>query len=173
MFFELIGTILAGLATGLGVWALNRLLRGRLPGWLAPVAAGAAMLLAAISSEYGWYGRTIDTIPSSFVVAQAIEEKSFYRPWTYAVPFVNRFVAVDPASVQTHPDQPGQRIVTVAFFGRWARTAQVPVLFDCASARQADIADGISFGADGAVIDADWYDVPRDDPVLVAACSAG
>ena len=42
MFFELVGTIVAGVAAGLGMWALNRVLRGRLPGWLAPVAAGAA-----------------------------------------------------------------------------------------------------------------------------------
>lgn len=171
MFFELIGTILAGLATGLAVWALNRALRGRLPGWLAPVAAGAAMLLAAISSEYGWYDRTTATMPDSFFVAQAIEERSLYRPWTYAFPFVSRFVAVDRSSLQTHPNQPGQRIVTLVFYGRWARTSQVPVLFDCTSARQADIADGISFDGDGAVLDAQWYDVPADDPVLAAACA--
>ena len=51
MFFELIGTVVAGVATGIGLWALNRLLKRRLPGWIIPAGAGAAMLIATISSE--------------------------------------------------------------------------------------------------------------------------
>ena len=50
MFFELIGTIVAGVAAAPLVWAINRTLKGRLPSWLVPVAAGAAMLAATISS---------------------------------------------------------------------------------------------------------------------------
>jgi hypothetical protein len=34
MLFELIGTIAAGAAAALLVWALNRTLKGRLPKWL-------------------------------------------------------------------------------------------------------------------------------------------
>ena len=170
MFFELVGTIVAGVAAGLGMWALNRALRGRLPGWLAPVAAGAAMLIATISSEYGWYDRTRATMPEGMIVAETVEDRAFYRPWTYAKPFISRFVAVDQASQRTHPDQPGQRIVDLVFYGRWARTAKVPVLFDCTGGRRADIVDGIEFGADGAVMNADWFDLPAQDPILQAAC---
>ena len=74
MIFELIGTILAGVAAALLFWAINRALKGRLPKWLMPVSAGAAMLLAAISSEYGWYDRTAATMPQGMVVAHAISE---------------------------------------------------------------------------------------------------
>ena len=98
MFFELISTIVAGVAAGLFVWAVNRTLKGRFPKWLVPVAAGAAMLLATISSEYGWYDRTVATMPEGMVVAQTVEERTFYRPWTYMRPFVSRFVAVDLAT---------------------------------------------------------------------------
>ncbi|GIT89571.1 hypothetical protein JANAI62_09440 [Jannaschia pagri] len=171
MFFELIGTIVAGVAAALLVWAINRPLKGRLPRWLMPVAAGAAMLLAAISSEYGWYDRTRERMPEGMVVAQTIEERSFYRPWTYAAPYVTRFVAVDVAAKRTHPDQPGQRIVDLVFYGRWARTAKIPMLFDCAEGRRADIADGVAFAPDGAVEGADWRAAPEGDPVFAAACA--
>ncbi len=170
MFFELIGTIAAGAAAALLVWALNRTLKGRLPKWLIPVAAGAAMIAATVSSEYSWYDRSVATMPQGMVVAQTVEETAFYRPWTYAWPFTSRYVAVDRQSTRTHPDQPDQRIVDLVFYGRWTRTAKVPVLFDCAENRRADVVDGISFGDDGAVMDAQWVRLDATDPVLRTAC---
>jgi len=171
MIFELIGTILAGVAAALLVWALNRALKGRLPSWLIPVAAGAAMLAATIASEYGWYARTVATLPEGMIVAQTVEETAFYRPWTYLWPFTSRFVAADPVTARSHPDHPGQRIVDLVFYGRWSRTAKVPMLFDCAGDRRADIADGIAFGEGGAVQGVDWRAVPPGDPVQAAACA--
>lgn len=170
MFFELIGTIVAGVAVALLVWALSRTLKGRLPKWLLPVAAGGAMLLATVSSEYGWYDRTQSRMPQGFVVAETIEETSFYRPWTYFAPFVSRFVAVDMATMRQHPNQPAQRIVDLVFYGRWARTAKVPILFDCQNNRRADILDGIEFGTGGDVLGAEWRELAEDDSVLRVAC---
>lgn len=171
MFFELIGTIVAGIAAALLVWAINRTLKGRLPKWLMPASAGAAMLAATISSEYGWYDRTVATMPEGIIVAQTIEETAFYRPWTYVAPFVSRYVAVDQQSTRTHPNQPDQRLVDLVFYGRWTRTAKVPMLFDCAESRRADVVDGISFADDGAVVNAQWFDVAPADPLLTTACA--
>lgn len=171
MFFELIGTIVAGAVTALLVWALRRTLKGRLPAWLTPAAAGLAMLLATISSEYGWYDRTRATMPQGLVVAQTVEETALYRPWTYAKPYVSRFVAVDQAAIRRHPEHPDQRIVDLIFYGRWAKLAKVPVLFDCAQAQRADILDGVDFGDDGAVLNAEWTGLPDNDPILQAACA--
>lgn len=171
MLFELIGTIVAGAVTALLVWALRRTLKGRLPGWLTPAAAGLAMLLTTISSEYGWYDRTRATMPQGMVVAQTVEETALYRPWTYAKPYVSRFVAVDQAAIRTHPEHPDQRIVDLVFYGRWAKLAKVPVLFDCAQAQRADILDGVDFGDDGAVLNAEWTGLPDNDPILQAACA--
>lgn len=171
MIFELIGTIVAGVAVGLFVWAINRTFKGRLPSWLAPVAAGFAMLAATISSEYGWYGRTLANMPEGFVVAETIAETQFYRPWTYAKPFVSRFVAVDQLTVRTNDAHPDQRIVDLVFYGRWTRTAKIPALFDCAGHARADLVDGVEFGADGAVINADWLAMDAQAPLLQAACA--
>ncbi|MFK7744852.1 MAG: hypothetical protein AB8B47_07350 [Roseobacter sp.] len=172
MFFELIGTIVAGVAMALIVWAVNRTLKGRLPSWLIPVSAGLAMLIATISSEYGWFSRTQATMPQGFAVAQTVEETAFYRPWTYAKPFISRFVAVDLATMRTHPEQPNQRIVDLVFYGRWTRTAKVPMLFDCAENKRADIVDGIEFGENGEVVGVTWINVVSEDPVLRVACEA-
>ncbi|MFX0544058.1 hypothetical protein ACEWPL_000745 [Roseovarius sp. S1116L3] len=171
MFFELIGTIVAGAATGLFVWAINRTLKGRLPSWLVPASAGAAMLIATISSEYSWFSRAQANMPQSFVVAETVEETNFYRPWTYVKPFTSRFVAVDRATMRTHPSHPEQRIVDLVFYGRWSRTAKIPALFDCAGHARADLADGVDFGADGEVLNADWRPMDAHAPLLQAACA--
>ncbi len=171
MFFELIGTIVAGVATALLVWAINRTLKGRLPSWLVPVAAGVAMLVATISSEYSWFSRTHANMPEGFVVAETVEEIRFYRPWTYVRPYVSRFIAVDQATARTHPAHPDQRIVDLVMYGRWARTAKIPALFDCATNARADLMDGVDFGADGEVLNADWHTMDADAPSLRAACA--
>lgn len=170
MFFELIGTIVAGVAAALLMWAINRTLKGRLPNWLIPASAGAAMLTATISSEYSWYSRTASSMPEGLVVAQTVEETAFYRPWTYTAPFISRYVAVDRQSTRTHANHPDQRLVDLVFYGRWTRTAKVPMLFDCAQNRRADVVDGITFGEDGAVINAQWFAIEPADPLLLTAC---
>ncbi len=83
---------------------------------------------------------------------------------------VTRFVAVDQASIQTHPDHPDQRIVDLVLYGRWTRTAKVPVLFDCAASQRADLVDGVEFGDGGEVVNAAWIPVSANDPVLRTAC---
>lgn len=171
MFFELIGTIVAGVAAALLVWAINRTLKGRLPSWLVPVAAGIAMLCATISSEYSWFSRAQSNMPEGFVVTEVVEDTQFYRPWTYAKPFVSRFVAVDQATTRTHPSHPDQRIVDLIIYGRWTRTAKIPALFDCAANARSDLVDGVEFGDDGEILNTDWQEMDVDAPLLQAACA--
>ena len=170
MFLELIATVFAGIAMAGVVMLFNKLTGGRLPSWLTPVAAGLAMIGSTIASEYGWYGRTTGTLPDGMVIAQTVENQSFYRPWTYVSPYVDRFVAVDETSLRQNPNVPGQRIADLYFFGRWAPVSKVPVLMDCTGARRASLADGVTFDDSGAVSDARWITVPGDDPVLKAVC---
>lgn len=170
MIFELLGTVMAGVAAALLVYAVRRFAPDRLPKWLIPVSAGLAMIAATISSEYGWYSRVAERLPEGFVVAQNVEEGSVFRPWTFLAPMTSRFVAVDLAGAKTNPNFPGQRIVDLYFYGRWQPVQSIPVLFDCEGERSVVMAQGTQFGADGAVETPAWEDMPPDDPVLRAAC---
>ena len=173
MFFELMGTVLAGLAAALLIFAIRRFAPDRLPRWLMPVGAGVAMIAATISSEYGWYDRVSASMPEGFVVAQSVEETAIYRPWTYIAPIRSRFVAVDSGSVRTNATLPDHRIVDLYFFGRWSPVNTVPVLFDCAGNRSAALVQDVEFNADGTVPGASWSNMAADDPVLRTACEVG
>ncbi len=173
MFLELIGTFVAGVAGAGFVMLINHVLKGRLPRWFAPVAAGLAMLATTISNEYGWFDRTKETLPGGLVIAHTVESRAIYRPWTYLFPFVERFVAVDMATVQSHPEQPGMKLAQTYFFGRWAPLSKLPVLTDCAGSRRAALADGITFEADGVVSGAQWVNSSRSDPIISTICGAG
>ncbi|MBN9673476.1 hypothetical protein [Roseibium aggregatum] len=170
MFVELIATFIAGIAAAGLVMLVNRTLGGRLPRWFAPVAAGATMIAATIYNEYGWYDRTREALPEGVVVAQTAESKALYRPWTYLVPFVERFVAVDTATLREHSGQPGLKLAEVYFFGRWSAVNKLPVLADCAGLRRAALADAITFEDDGSVDGVAWVNVSADDPVLSTIC---
>lgn len=170
MFLELIGTIFAGFAVAGLVMIVNRATGGRLPRWLTPVAAGAAMITVTIVSEYSWYDRTRSNLPEGLDVVQEVESRAIYRPWTFAVPFVDRFAAIDTASVQTNAQVPDQRLVDLYLFGRWAPVSKLPIAVDCAGGRRANLIDGASFDASGAVEGADWVTAPDGDPVVSATC---
>ncbi|WP_170324633.1 hypothetical protein [Ruegeria arenilitoris] len=170
MFLELIGTIFAGFAFAGVVMVLNKLTGGRLPRWAAPVAAGLGMIGMTIASEYSWYDRTVETLPDGMEIVQEVESRAFYRPWTYAVPFVDRFAAIDTVSVRTNEQVPQQRLVDMYFFGRWAPISKLPVAVDCASNSRASLADGVEFGDDGHLINVDWLSVEDGDPIIEATC---
>lgn len=173
MFVELIATFVAGVAGAGLVMLVNRVFKGRLPRWLTPVVAGAAMLLTTISNEYGWYARTKQSLPKGIVVAHTVENRAVYRPWTYVKPFVERFVAVDTATVRTHPGQPGVRLADTYYFGRWSPVNKLAVLTDCTAGRRAALADGISFEGGGTVSGVNWVVVSSADPIVSMVCGAG
>ncbi|WP_282151010.1 hypothetical protein [Ruegeria atlantica] len=170
MFLELIGTIFAGFAFAGIVMVLNKVTGGRLPRWMTPVAAGLGMIGMTITSEYSWYDRTRDTLPEGMTVIQEVESRAFYRPWTYAVPFVDRFAAIDAGSVRTNEQVPEQRLVELYLFGRWAPVSKLPVVVDCKEFSRANLADGAEFADDGQLLNADWIDVAASDPIVEATC---
>ncbi len=170
MFLELIAVIFAGVAVAGVVMLVNRTLGNRLPAWLAPVAAGLAMIGVTIASEYGWYGRTVANLPEGLVVAEAVESQSFYRPWTYVVPYTERFVAVDTATLRSHANQPDQHLAEIFFFGRWAPISQLSTVVDCAAWRRAVVADQTRFSDSGEIDGVDWISPPPKDAILTVVC---
>lgn len=171
MFLELIAVIFAGLAVAGLVMGINRILSGLLPKWLAPVAAGLAMIGVTIASEYGWYARTVDGMPEGLVVAERVENQSLYRPWTYLAPYTDRYMAVDMATLRSHPDQPMQHLADIYFFGRWAPLKQLSTLVDCGQGRRALINGDNAFSQGGEISDLDWITPPENDAILTTVCT--
>lgn len=172
MLFDFIATIATGFAVAGTIMLLRMTFRGRIPGWTVPAGAGAAMILYAVWAEYTWYDRTVATLPDSVTVLSAPERRSPYRPWTYIVPLKDRFMAVDAATVRRHPAIPDQRLAEIMVAARYGAQGRLPVLVDCAAGRRADLADGASFDADGAVVGATWVALDADDPLLLVLCAA-
>ncbi|MEX0306863.1 MAG: hypothetical protein AB3N12_05685 [Ruegeria sp.] len=170
MFLELIATVFAGFAFAGVVMVLNKLTGGRLPKWVAPVAAGVGMIAMTISSEYSWYDRTRAELPDGLAIIEEVESRAFYRPWTYAVPFVDRFAAIDTVSVRTNESLPDQRLVDLYFFGRWAPVSKLPIAVNCADNSRANLVDGAEFAADGSLTNAAWYKAEAGDPIIEATC---
>lgn len=170
MFLELIGVVIAAAFAAIVVFALNRLVGGRLPKWLMPVAAGFAMIAATISLEYSWFSRTGSDLPEGLEIAQTIEDRAVYRPWTYVKPYVGRFVAVDVGTALTNDAMPGHVLADLYFFGRWAPITQTPVLFDCVEHRRSALVDGVTFNAEGSVENPSWRNVDPTDPIMAVAC---
>ncbi|UWQ59931.1 hypothetical protein K3722_07315 [Leisingera caerulea] len=170
MFLELIAVIFAGIAAAGVVMLLNRTLKGRLPRWMAPVAAGLAMIGVTIASEYGWYGRTKAALPEGLEVAETVEKQSFYRPWTYAVPYVDRFAAIDTATMKSHEAHPQVYLAEVYFFGRWAPVSRRPAVLDCGKWRRALVASNVVFSGNSLPKGLDWIAGGPDDALLTTAC---
>lgn len=170
MFVELIATIVAGIACAGLAMILNLAVGRRLPGWIAPVAAGIGMLAMTISNEYTWFARTADSLPEGVEVASTVEEASWLRPWTQVWPYTKRFAAVDRARARTNPKVPMQKMIDVYFFGRWSPVERAPMLVDCAGNRSALLIDGADFDNRGALVNADWRAMPEGDPILARAC---
>lgn len=173
MFLELIATIVAGVAATGVVMLINKLIGGRIAKWFLPVAAAGAMLGVTIVNEYGWFPRTKGGLPHGFIIAETVENKALYRPWTYAFPYVERFAAIDAGSIKTNELQPGKILADVYFFGRWSPVRKLPVLADCPGKRRALLTEGLTFGADGEIDGVAWVPVEGDDPILSAICGAG
>lgn len=170
MFFELVGTVVAGIACAGIVMLVNRILGRRLPRWLTPVAAGLGMIGMTISNEYSWFERTAAQLPTGLEVAVTVEEQSWLRPWTQVAPYTKRFIAVDMANARRHEDFPTQRLLNLYFFGRWSPVSQAAMLIDCTGARSAMLGSGTDIAADGSIADTLWEVVPSDDPLLKLAC---
>lgn len=171
MFFELVGTLVAGIGMAGVAMLLNRLTGRRLPAWLPLAAAGAGMLSMAIWSEYSWYGRTVAGMPEGLEIATTDTTRQAYRPWTYVAPVVTRLWAVDTATMRSHPAQDGQYLAEVYVMARWKPVRHYPVLADCPGGALALVTPEVEFGSDGSVEGAVWNQPGPEDPVLATACN--
>ncbi|MGI3165004.1 hypothetical protein [Pseudooceanicola sp. 200-1SW] len=174
MFFEMIAVIVAGFAGAGLALILAKASGGRLPRWLIPVAAGAAMIAMAIFNEYDWYPRTVAGLPEGVEVVVTAEESALWRPWTLVAPFTSRFIAVDTQSLRALPGA-GEgaaplRVIDIFAFARWQPTRALRVAVDCAGGRRADIGPEVAI-TDQGLTGATFRPMGADDPVVAATCA--
>jgi hypothetical protein len=174
---DLISMLAAGILAGCVVFAFNHMwgrVRGRkLPKWMLPAAAGAAMIGYSIYAEYSWYGRVMAGLPDSVEVVRTVEESAPWRPWTYLVPMKSRFLAIDRAGIDRVAGNPDLASATIMAVQRWAPVRSVPVVYDCAAGTRADLVGGVALDEAGNLTGGQWVPVGLEDEGLMATCNGG
>ncbi len=171
MLLEFIAAVTLGLGAAGVVMAVNVVLRRRLPTWLVPAAAGAAMLGFMVHMEYAWAERTAEQLPAGVIVATTGTSVSWFRPWTWVKPLELRMLAVDTRRSRRHQAAPGQVMTTVVLLERWMPVREIPVVFDCLGARRADLQAGVEMTIDGQLAGANWRQLEATDAALRVACA--
>lgn len=172
MALELLGSFFVALTLGLVVWALRKRFAA-IPGWLMPASAGLGLIVTAIWMEYTWFDRVSGALPPEFVVTNAETSASPLRPWTYVVPLVNRFVALDGSKLARHPERDELVVAPVFGFSRWQNPQSALMIFDCAGKRRVPLAEGMAIDTDGILTGADWLVLAAPDGLQAAACKEG
>lgn len=170
MILELFAALSAGFAL-FGVTMLADVLTGRrMARWAYPAAFAGGMLAYAIWAEYSWAARV--TGPHSpHVVAEATQERSWFRPWTWVFPLTTRLTVLDRRFTRTHPDQPDLVLTRVVRLARYLPDSGFLAVFDCAANLMAPMVAGVEMLPDGTLEGADWAGLPEGDPVLTRACA--
>lgn len=172
MALELIGSLIAAAVFGLMVWALRRLVPA-IPKWAISVAAFAGLIGTTIYLEYDWFNRVSAELPPGFAIVNAQSSGSPMRPWTYAVPMITQFAAVDTTKIAHHPTQPGMVIAPVFGFARWQAPKSGLMVFDCTGNRRVPITDGMNIDDAGRLTGADWVVLDTSDELQRAVCEEG
>ncbi|MCB1992493.1 MAG: hypothetical protein R3D28_11170 [Geminicoccaceae bacterium] len=172
MIWNLIGTLVLGVAAASVVLVLFRVLGRPAPRWLLPAAAGIAMLGFHIWTDYSWFRRTTAELPGHVVVAQGYPSSNPLQPWTLVVPRIDRFSAVDTNRIRHNPEVPDLAMAVVYLVARWNPTVEANQLYDCRTPRRADVGADMEVDAEGRPVDPVWVALPPDDPVRLAVCRA-
>lgn len=172
MTLELLGSLFVALTIGLFVWALRRKVPA-IPRWATPALAGAGLIATTVWMEYTWFDRVSGALPAGFVVANAESQASPLRPWTYAVPVVNRFLALDGSKLARHPARNELIVAPVFGFARWQNPQNALIVFDCEGQRRVPVIEGMDIDANGTLTGAEWQTLGSVDGLQEAACKEG
>ncbi|MCW8085723.1 hypothetical protein [Sabulicella glaciei] len=172
MIFHLLGSLLLGICAAALLMLCFRVSGRRAPRWLLPASAGAAMFGFHVWSDYTWFRRTAAALPSPMTVAAASTSGTTMQPWTYLLPRVERFAAIDPRAIRWNERVPGLRLTEVHLVARYMPTLTTMQFFDCAASRRADAPRTLVLDAEGRPAGLDWVRLESGDALLRAVCSA-
>jgi len=172
MLIDFVGAMATGFGLlGLVLLANKLILRNRFGPWIYPASVAVGMVGFTVWAEYTWAQRTVAALPQLRMASES-GDPVFYRPWTYVFPHTTRVVTVDLSQTRTHPEQPDLVMTRVVLIGRWQPIRGVLVVYDCAASQRADLVEGVTLSAAGALEGASWIPLDADDPVLRTACAA-
>lgn len=171
MLLELIATLFAGLgAAGLAL-AARKLSAGRLPRWLVPACAGIGMLGFQIYSEYNWFNHQVGLLPEEVVVVKTVTQARPWQPWSYVVPQVSRFMALDKRSLVANQNNPQLMLVDLYTFERRHAAQRVRQVFHCGKGARANFSEDLQVPAPGEALSEQWVVLPPNDELLKHACA--
>mgnify|MGYP001821777271 CR=1 FL=1 len=172
MIWTLIGTLMVGVLAASLTFIGFRLVRAEPPRWLLPAAAGLAMLIFHIASDYAWFGRTTAAFPEHLEVGETYTKRSILQPWTLIAAPVERFSAVDTQALRRNPAVPDLVMAEIHLLQRYYPTVTLTQLYDCSEPRRAAVGADLAVDADGRPTNADWEEIAADDPVRRVVCGA-
>ena len=171
MFIHLLATLAMGALGAVAVWTIARTIGWKKPGFAYPVAIALGMLSYTIYDEYSWYSRVSTALPTRLDVVRTYATSLPYQPWTYAVPRIYKFDAVDLASPRANPSAPELLLVLVKRITRNTSTVDVSVVVDCEKARYHEITRKTEFNAQGLPENADWSSLSQHKALRDSVCT--
>ena len=109
MFWNLLATVICGLGAAGFALGIRAITAKRAPKWLIPVFAGLGMLGYLVYSEYTWFEHKKSQLfakAESAVIVSTEKEGIYFRPWTFIVPYVTAFSAIDTDKITTSSVNP-------------------------------------------------------------------
>lgn len=170
MLWELIAIACAGLGTAGVILAIRSFSGQRLPLWIAPLGAGAAMLGFQIYNEYAWYEHQRSLLPQDVYVVREIQEHKLWRPWSLMYPQTVRFIAVRLGDQAINRVNPDLVLAEVYLFERRRSALQVPLAFHCSKAARANLTASLEIPEVGEELSDHWLPLDQDDPMLATVC---
>lgn len=171
MFLGYVGAIVGGISLAALLLVASKIFRLKLPGWAYPAAAGAGMLLLTIHIEYSWFGQVQDGLPEEIEIVETFNETVFYQPWTYVVPRVNRFIAIDHGTARLNPNVENMVLINTLLMERLTPALIATQFINCTQGSRMLTSESMALGEDGMPLDDDWVTVGLDDPLISAVCS--
>ena len=107
--WHLIAVFISGLTLGGLAYLARKLSRNKLPAWIVPIAAGLSMFGYLAFYDYTWYEHKTAQIRLTepnpeLLIFDEIRGTSFFKPWSFLHPAVNRFFVFDGKHVVSEQD---------------------------------------------------------------------
>ncbi|MEM1288588.1 MAG: hypothetical protein AAGH60_09585 [Pseudomonadota bacterium] len=171
MLLGYVGAVVAGLTLAGIVLAVSKTFKLSPPKWIYPATVGLGMIGLTIYLEYTWFPRTQSELPDEVVVVETFRTQKFYQPWTYLIPQVDRFVAVDTASVRRNEDVEGVVLVDTFLMERTLSALLATQFVDCNQGRRLLADEGLQLSQDR-LLEADgWVDLGLTNALVQTACA--